>query len=324
MMIQKKENTTPLPGVWQTIAAGFDLTSKRLWLLILPVILDSFLWLGPRLSGRPMIERFVALLPADQAMAELNAQILALAPRTNLFTSLSLPLVGVPALMVGATPLKTPQPTGIIELESVGAWLGLFLLFTLLGVLLTAVYFTLIAREVRQQGSSTPPATGLFLVGQMLRLWGQLLALGLALLTLGFVMYLPLLLMGRLFYVVSPALAALALIMGPVIMLWLVVYLFFAPHGLILHGRSLVQAASESMRLVRVHMFSVLGLLLAVFIIRNLLGMLLLLADDGSWLTLAGILGHAFVMTSLVTATFIFYRDRYRLLFAEVKPLPQA
>ena len=107
-------------------------------------------------------------------------------------------------------------------------------------------------------------------------------------------------------------------------MLWLVIYLFFAPHGLVLHGRSLIQAASESMRLVRVHMFSVLGLLLAVFVIRNLLGMLLLLADDGSWLTLAGILGHAFVMTSLVTATFIFYRDRYRLLFAEVKPLPQA
>jgi hypothetical protein len=31
-----------------------------------------------------------------------------------------------------------------------------------------------------------------------------------------------------------------------------------------------------------------------------------------SWVTLAGIGGHAFVSTGLVTATFVFYKDRYR------------
>ena len=86
-MTHKKENSVPLPGVWRTIAAGFDLTSKHLWLLVLPVVLDTFLWLGPRLSGRILIERLVALLPSDQAVADLSAQLLALAPRTNLFTA---------------------------------------------------------------------------------------------------------------------------------------------------------------------------------------------------------------------------------------------
>ena len=108
MMSHKQENSAPLPGVWQTIAAGFDLTSKHLWLAILPIILDCFLWLGPRLSGRPIIERLAAMMPADPAVGDLSAQLLALAPRTNLFTSLSIPLVGLPALMVGATPEKTP------------------------------------------------------------------------------------------------------------------------------------------------------------------------------------------------------------------------
>lgn len=315
MMMQKKEDTSPLPGVWQTIAAGFDLTSKHLWLLVLPVILDCFLWLGPRLSGQPIIEGLVAVLPVDPALADFNAQLLALAPRTNLFTSLSVPLVGVPALMVGATPEKTPLSPPIVDLYNAWLWIGLFLVLTLAGVLLTAVYFTLIARTVRRQTGAV--ATGAALLGQVGRLWLQFLALGVLLVVMGFVLYLPLLPVAALLSLVSAVLAALVLLMGPVLLLWIVIYLFFAPHGLALHGRSLYQAALESVQLVRGQFLSTLGLLLAVFIIRNLLAMLLLLADDGSWLTLASILGHAFVTTSLVAATFIFYRDRYRAAFVD-------
>lgn len=321
-MTHKKENSAPLPGVWRTIAAGFDLTSKHLWLLILPVVLDTFLWLGPRLSGRLLIERLVALLPSDQAVADLSAQLLALAPRTNLFTSLSIPLLGVPALMVGATPQKTPLPTQIVEMDSAGLWLGLFLLFTLVGALLTAVYFTLIAREVgAEDGRAAWLAPG---PGQAIRLWTRLLLLGLVLLASGFLIYLLLLPVSLLLSFVSAGLATIIFFMGPVLLMWLVIYLFFAPHGLALHGRSLYQAATESLRIVRVYVFSVLGLILTLFIIRNLASTLFLLADDGSWLTLFSILGHAFISTSLTTATFIFYRDRYQLLYTEAHPLPQA
>ncbi len=305
-----------MPGVWQTIAAGFDLTSKHLWLAILPIILDCFLWLGPRLSGRPIIERLAAMMPADPAVGDLSAQLLALAPRTNLFTSLSIPLVGLPALMVGATPEKTPLTPPIIELNNAGLWIGLFLVLTLMGVLLTAVYFTLIAREVGRAGGSAPLAAPA-LLGRIGRLWLRFLALGLLLIVLAFVLYLPLLPIGLLLSLVSSALGLLVLFLGPVLLLWVIIYLFFAPHGMALYGRSLLQAASESVQLVRGQFIPALGLLLAVFVIRNLLAMVLLLADDGSWLTLASILGHAFVTTSLVTSTFIFYRDRYLALFVQ-------
>lgn len=327
-MIHRKENSPPLPGVWQTIAAGFDLTSKRLWLLILPFLLDCFLWLGPRLSGRLILERLVTGLPADPALAEIQNQILTLAPRTNLFTSLSVALVGVPALMVGAAPEKTPVPTAVIELDSVGLWVGLFVVFSLVGVLLTAVYFTLIAQEVGQ--FNRPPAeagkrlTGPALLGRIGRTWLQFLGLGLLILVMGFVVYLPLLPISLVASLLSVALGILVLFMGPVFLLWVIIYLFFAPHGLAMHGRSLYQAAVDSLQLVRAYMLSVLGLLLAVFIIRNLVATLLLLADDGSWLTLGGILGHAFVTTSLVTATFIFYRDRYPLVMGAGRRQPSS
>jgi len=325
MMTRQKENTTPLRGVWQTIAAGFDLTSKHLWLVILPVILDCFLWLGPRLSGRLLIEQFVGMLPADPTLADLNSQLLALAPRTNLFTSLSVPLAGIPALMVGVTPEKTPLTPQVIELNSVGLWLGLFLVLTLAGVLLTAVYFVLIARAVRSSsGVAKASGSGMDLWARIGRMWLNFLALGVLLLILGFILYVPLLPIALLLGVISPVFGALVVLLGPVILLWVIIYLFFAPHGLAMYGRSLYQAVSESLLLVRTHFASTLGLLLVVFIIRNLLGMVLLIADDGSWLTLASIMGHAFVMTSLTAATFIFYRDRHPLSLLEGQRQPHS
>ncbi|MBK7914829.1 MAG: hypothetical protein IPJ94_00945 [Chloroflexi bacterium] len=322
-MMQKKEPTTPLPGIWQTIAAGFDFTSKHLWLLLLPVLLDSFFWLGPRLSGRLIIERFISLLPTDQALLDLNSQLLAMAPRTNLFTSLSVPLLGIPALMVGATPEKTPLPTQIVELHSVATWMGLFLLFSLMGLLLTAVYYTFIAQSLQRAGVDNAPLSGSALMRRVATVWLGLIGLSVVVVIMGLVLYIPLLPISLVLGFISTVLAALVLFLGPVIMMWVVIYLFFVPYGLAWHGRSLFQTAVESLQLVRLHIIPTLGLLLALLIIRNLLSMVLLIADDGSWLTLAGMVGHAFVMTSLVAATFIFYRDRYQVLFADVSQQPQ-
>lgn len=311
MMTHGKENSTSPPGVWQTIAAGFDLTARHFWLVLLPALLDSFYWLGPRLSLRPLVEQFVALLPADPAIAGITEQFITLAPRTNLFTSLSVPVLGLPALMVGAAPLETPLPTQVVELESLGLWLGLFLLFSLVGLLLTAVYFTLIAQEVGRKPDQIARLSFRNLVTRVVRLWGKLVGLTLAVILLAFLVYVPLIPLSLVLGLVSALLSAFVLMTGPVLILWLIIYLFFTPHGLALNGRSFLQSVSESVYLVRAHLFSVVGLMMILFLGRNILATVLLLADDGSWLTLASILGHAFVMTSLVAATFIYYRDRY-------------
>lgn len=311
MMTHGKENSTSPPGVWQTIAAGFDLTARHFWLVLLPALLDAFYWLGPRLSMRPLVERYVAMLPADPAITSITEQLIALAPRTNLFTSLSVPVLGLPALMVGASPPETPLPTQVFELESMGLWLGLFVLFSLVGLLLTAVYFTLIAQEVGRKAGQSDRLPVVRLARRIVWLWGQLVGLTLVVIILAFLVYVPLLPLSFVVGLISALLSVFVLMTGPVLILWLIIYLFFAPHGLALNGRSLLQAATESIYLVRAHLFSVVGLMMVLFLGRNIMATLMLLADDGSWLTLASILGHAFVMTSLVAATFIYYRDRY-------------
>ena len=74
------------------------------------------------------------------------------------------------------------------------------------------------------------------------------------------------------------------------------------------------RATLESFQILRRNMLAALAMLLMMLVISRALDWLLLLAEDGSWFTLVSILGHAFVSTALVAATFIFYRDRYAIL----------
>ncbi len=315
-MMQSKEKTVQLPSIWATIAAGFDITAKHFWLILIPVLLDSFLWLGPRLSVRLLVERMVVFWQQEStAVSGLNVDaLLALAPRTNLLTSLSVPIIGVPALMVGLTPEKTPLPTTLIELDSAGLMLGLFVLFSVLGLMLTAVYMTLTASVVRQM----PVWQAL---GKLVTNWLKLMGLIITLLIFAMVVYIPVVIVGVLAALISQGLASVVLLAGPVLILWLVVYLVFAPHGIFVNGRPLGRAMIESLQMMRYFLLSAVTLLLFVILIGRSVDWLLLLADDGSWLTWFGIWGHAFVSTALLAATFIFYRDRYDSLFGAKQSL---
>lgn len=183
------------------------------------------------MSGRLIIERFISLLPTDQALLDLNSQLLAMAPRTNLFTSLSVPLLGIPALMVGATPEKTPLPTQIVELHSVATWMGLFLLFSLMGLLLTAVYYTFIAQSLQRAGVDNAPLSGPALMRRVATVWLSLIGLSVVVVIMGLVLYIPLLPISLVLGFISTVLAALALFLGPVIMMWVVIYLFLCRMG---------------------------------------------------------------------------------------------
>ena len=315
-MMQSKEELAPVPGVLATIAAGFDVTAKHFWLTLIPVLLDSFFWLGPRLSIRLLVERMVALLQQEAAAAGMNLDaLLAFAPRTNLFTSLSVPLLGIPVLMVGATPEKTPIATTVVELESTWLTLALFVLFSLVGLLLTAVYFGLTAHTVRRQDGEKLHVVGF--LQQVGRTWLQLVGLVISFIVIAIIVYTPLMIVGAIVSLLSQGLASIVILMGPVILMWLLIYLSFTPHGMVLNGRSLWRAMIESFQIIRRYMLPAMGLLLMLILIGQALDWVLLLVDEGAWLTWVSIWGHAFVSTALLAATFIFYRDRHAALFGQ-------
>lgn len=310
-MAQTQTDARPLPGVPATIGAGFDLVTRNLWLVAIPVALDVFLWLGPRLSFRPLIEELIVQMPTDALLMDPRPSLELIADRTNLFTYLSVLLAGVPALMTGITPERTPLATRTLEISNWGEWAGGILGLTLLGLLLTAVYYTLIARAAAAPTGSQSRG----LVSHSLRSFGRLLGLAILFIVLLIIIVVPLIIMAAFIGLLSQAAATIVLLAVPVVVLWLLLFLSLTPRGMVINQQPFIPALVDSVRLFRANMPHATALMLLTFGISRLVGALMLTADDGSWLTLASLIGHAFIMTSLVAAAFIFYRDRYAATF---------
>lgn len=321
-MMHEQRETSSLPGVWATVAAGFELTTRHLWLLVIPLLLDVFLWLGPRLSFAPLVEQLIAQWPADIAAVDPRPALETIATRTNLFTNLSVAYLGVPTLWAGAAPEKTPLVAPVFSIDNWAAWAGFLLLLTLVGLLLSALYYTLIARTVvRPQDALGRPAGNAAQVASWIgRTWLRYLALSLLFLAALFAIILPIAAIAAFVLLLSRFLGTLLLLSAPVLILWLLVFLSYTPAGLALNRQSFFRAFGESVRLLQWNLPSGITLLLVVFAGAQVMNWLMLAADNGTWLTLASLPAHAYISTALTAALFLFYRDRYAVLPAADRP----
>lgn len=314
-MVQKQDQTTALPGVLATLSAGFELTTRYLWLMVIPAALDLFLWIGPRLSFRALLTDLIttsmAQLPANVMTID-TASLLEAAGRVNHFTYLSVSLLGVPALMTGPTPLKTPITPLVIEGGGLGQWLGLLLLFTLAGLLLTALFYALIAYALRRSlATPLPPLGPARFVLRTGLTWLRLVALLALLLVLVVVVTFPMALVAGFVTLFSQTFGVIVIFAAVVLVLWLLMFLSYTPQGMLLNPRSFFTVLLDSVRLFRQNLPSALGLLAVVVLARQLLSAILLRADSGTWVTTINILAHAYIATALTVAMFIFYRDRF-------------
>ena len=319
--MQNQGKTTTLPGVIAALAAGFDLTARHLWLIIPPVLLDIFFWLGPRLSFQQLIEQMLAFWVQQPELAEMGefaqlSQLLGeIAPHTNLFTMLAVPVIGVPTLMAGVAFDAVPVTPVVEQVGSWGTWIGLFLLFLTLGLLITAVYYTLIAYAIHKQAGEDV-FHGLNAWGQRVgKSWLRLVGLSLIFFVNIIIIYLPLMILATILFLISPTLGTLVLLAGPFIVLWILIFMCMAPQGIVLNGRPTMRAIVESFRLVQTFLLPTLLILSSIILAGAILDWLLLLVENGAWFSLINIIGHAFVSTALIAALFVFYRDRYQALF---------
>jgi len=324
-MVQKQDKTAALPGVFSTLAAGFELTTRYLWLMVIPALLDLFLWIGPRLSFRPLIESLAAQMPAlgDGALMMDPALMLeTFAGRLNHFTYLSVSLLGVPALMTGLTPEVTPIQPAVIERTGWGEWFGYLVLLTLGGLLLTAVYYSLIAYALRRgsapAGTGAPFSLGRFL-GRTGRTWIRLVGLSALFIAFVLIITLPTALVAGFMSLISQILASLVILGGLVFVIWIVMFLSYTPQGMTLNPGGFLSSIVASVRLFRANLPASLGLLFVVTLARRLLTVILLSADSGTWVTAINLLAHAYISTALVVAMFIFYRDRYAVYLQTVQ-----
>ncbi len=296
-------------GVIASLLEGFDRIAARPILILPPLLLDLFLWLGPHMRVRALFDALASSMGAmavrDATMGEqvqaVKEGIQWLGAHFNLFTALSSLPVGLPSLMAGRLPAETPWGfPPAIEVEQPFWVLGTWIAFTIIGLGLGVFYHLSIARQVAPEAGLAPGGEA----------WRRVLVL--AVLAYGALLggVAATMLVATLASLVLPLLGAGVLFLGFSAFIWVVVYLIFTPHGIVRFRLAVPRALLESALVVRWFMMSTVGFLGLALIIRWLTNQVWLLPEESSWFTLLALVGHAFISSTLLAASYVYYQSR--------------
>ncbi len=305
-------------GVIDSLSSGFNTVTKRLWLILVPVALDVYLWLGPRLSIAPVIERLLPLFTAPpelglqyQQMMLQNRELLQeMARSVNLFSLLSTSIPIVPALMPGTTPQSPLTSPVIWEGRSLWVYGAAVLGLWLAGLFFGSLYLATVGHAVEiEEPAASEDVHGL--LSHFGFVWGRMTLLSILLAILAAVITLPVsFVMGLLALLnVNLALIGMTLLTGTG--LWLGFYLIFVIPAIAAGHTGIWRAIWNSLNVVSRNFGSTLGLVLLTIFINFGFSIIWQRMNTGSWLTLAAIVGNAYIGTGLVAALFAFYRSRY-------------
>ena len=314
MDAQKLESLPPPPGVIGSLRAGFDAVASHVWLIILPLALDIFLWLGPRLSVDGLLRPFVRymFLQARRGVEvseldrflETQTSLLDILQDFNLLSLISkfrMFPIGISSLLSQTMPVETPLgQQSVVQISSVPLLIFIVFILTMIGWLFGALYFHWVSGT-----TLGPEESGVSLLRAIL----QTFILSICWLVGLLIILLPLMFILTLLAFISPLLANAAIFVILLLSFWLIVPLFFVPHGIFARRQNAFYSALTSLRLAR-FTFPTSGMfVISVLILSQGLNYLWKVPPSDSWMTLVGIAGHAFITTAILAASFVYYRD---------------
>jgi len=314
----------PAPNLIVAIRSGFDAIANHILLILFPLVLDLFLWVGPRLRLTELIrsisdQMFRVYSLQDPAMAELiipiHAAWSAIAEQFNLLIALRSYPVGVTSLIVSQMPIDTPLGLPISrEINSLGGAFIAWALISILGIVLGTLYYTVVAQAAISGEVSWRQALDLW-PWASLQMFYLALLLGLILIFISIPgsFILSMVALGGISY----GQCLLLLYVG--FIFWLFLPLVFSPHGIVLNRNNIFKSIKVSVNLLRKTLPTTILFILAIFLLSKGLDILWLVPTESSWLLLIGILGHAFVTTSLLASSFVYYHDALNWIQEMVK-----
>jgi len=306
----KTESLPPPPGVIGSLKAGFDTIASHVTAILLPLVLDLFLWLGPRLS---MEKLYYAIQPemlkfwraggfsADdiQRVSEFYTTML---PKLNLFWLLRAIPIGIPSLFFARDVHSTPLGvSSILSVTSDINLLGWMFILTVVGWIVGGLYFRNVSRLVTINVQIEPLSTGRAIV--------QTIVLSILWSTVVMVIGIPLFIILAILIQANSFVAQISILFFSFLSMWLIVPIFFWPHGVFIYRQNALSSIFSSVRLARFTLPTTSMFVLTVFMLTVGLNFLWGIPPEDSWMTVVGILAHAFVTTALLAGSFIYYRD---------------
>ncbi|MBC7232935.1 MAG: hypothetical protein H5T68_06830 [Chloroflexi bacterium] len=307
-------------GIIDTLSAGFDRVTRRLWLVVIPVLVDIGIWIGPKLSIGELVQKVVVALPTasdvgdqyQQTWAFIQAYLTNLGSHTNILTFLSLRLLGLPSLTGNFTPKAVPFAAAqrLIEIPTWPALLGTAILLTMLSLFISCFCLSLIAQEVREEELDIP-----YVLQTTWRSWLRVVTLLSVMLLLTAMMTSGVGILAALLSLISQELSWLilnlftwgALLVG----VYIAIILFFTLRAIVLDDIGIVRALWHSFNVVHRNFLATIGFILLINIVQTGLLYIWRMLATNVMGTAVGIIGNAYVGTGLVVASFIFYRDRF-------------
>lgn len=309
MEVTKTENLPPPPGVINSIRAGFDAIATHITAILLPLLLNLFLWLGPRLRMNALFDSIkpevVSIWKASGVPAEDIQRILdwyeSTIPSINLFwISRTLP-IGISSLFLSRDAAQTPLGAPAILQVSAAGLFGWIFLLTLIGWIGGGLYFRSVARMSVPSRDGQPLALTRAIAQTIFAsiFWG----------ILSVMVGVPLFLLLAVTLQFSPFVANLLVLFLSLASMWVIVPMFFWPHGIFLRQQNFFASIISSVQLARFTLPTSSMFVLTVFLLAFGLNFVWSIPPKDSWVTLLSIFGHSFVSTALLAGSFIYYHD---------------
>lgn len=303
------------PRLITALSAGFSAVASHIYLIIFPIALDALLWFGPHISIRSLMEPLIARFESDLlqlAQSDVRTMLAseagnwrALTEQFNLLSALRSYPVGIPSLLAGQDPVANPLGIPfIMESPNAGAAISLWLLFGLAGLTLGSFFFNRSAQLVLP-GDHKHARALQTIIWQTLQ---TILLLAIILMVL-LIISIPIMLLAWILAFFSPALLQLAMLLVSVFMVWLLLPLFFSPHGIFAFQLDALRSTLISYQFVRFFLPGAGLFVLSTVLISQGMDILWRIPPDNSWMLVIGIAGHAFVSTALVSSSFVYYKD---------------
>jgi hypothetical protein len=307
-------------GVIETLSAGYAAVNRQPWVLLLPILLNLFLWLGPHVSYSPLVgplltdatewTRQVAFGPRRalrdpeviNGIEQSRQWLIARTDDTNGFQALAWGPLGLPSV-------DAPSPSD--EVAFVNGWGdGVALLGACIGLslLLGGWFYGGLAGASRGKDGNPVaacrrlPRSVLDVLGLVAVVFGASVLFGV-----------PVLLLIGFTAVVSPPVAVLGSMLLLAGLLFASVHLFFSIPAIFVSGAGPLVAIQRSVGMVRRHLWPSVALILLTWLI--LAGMdrvwdLLASQLQSPYGVVLGILGNAYVASGLIAAGMVFYIQR--------------
>jgi hypothetical protein len=314
MKIDNSQTALAHPKIFASLLAGFDTITTHILLIVFPLILDFTIWLGPHLQVKTLVQNIYEQMlrtpglgitqPAESGQITTDFYKF-VAEHFNLLSMLRSIPVGVPSLMSGDLPVLAPGwMPAFIDISSIFSVFMIAVGFSLIGLVMGTFYYIVVSQIV---------LAGKLNWKQALNQWPgaavQVVGLALAWVFIFFIVSIPASCLISVFVIGGIPLGQLTLFFYSGFLIWVFFPLLFSAHGIIVYRQNLVASVRASVRMTRLSMPSVSFFFLLIFIISQVMDIIWRWPADDSWVTVVGILGHAFVSTGLLAASFIYYRD---------------